>query len=238
MLPQKMPFQPGQIKAILFDLDDTLWPVAPTIMRAETVQYEWLAQHAPRLVAMHTRDAMRARRMELAQNEPRLRHDLWSLRHIALQEALTAAGEDLALADTAMEIFSRERNVVSLFDDVLPGLQLLGQRYVLGSISNGFADVNAVGLGGHFKVSVAAHRMGFGKPDARIFHHACEALQVEPHQTVYVGDDPLLDVEGAQQAGLHAVWMDRFGRELPAQVKPDGHCRGLHELPAYLGDFP
>ncbi len=233
-----MPLHHDTIKAVLFDLDDTLWPIAPTIMRAEALQYEWLAIHAPSLAARHSRDSMRARRMELAQTEPRYRYDLWSLRHTALTEALASVGEDTALADAAMEVFSRERNVVSVFDDVVPGLTQLGQRFALGTISNGFADLEAIGLAGHFRVSVAAHRLGFAKPDARIFHQACAALQIAPGEALYVGDDPLLDVAGAQQAGLRAVWMNRFGRELPAAIVPDWHCSSLTELGRWLERIP
>ena len=229
--------QPAPIKAVLFDLDDTLWPIAPTIVRAEALQYEWLTLNAPATTARHSRDSMRARRMELAQTDPRYRYDLWSLRHTALVEALRSAGEDPELARAAMEIFSRERNVVSVFDDVVPGLTRLGGRFALGTISNGFADLAAIGLAGHFRVSIAAHRLGFAKPDARIFHRACEALQVMPQETLYVGDDPLLDVEGAQKAGLRAAWMNRFERTLPEAIVPDFHCTNLTELVARLASI-
>lgn len=37
----------GQIRAISLDLDDTLWPIWPTIAKAEGVLLQWLAQHAP-----------------------------------------------------------------------------------------------------------------------------------------------------------------------------------------------
>ena len=235
MQPPSPAAPPPVTKAVLFDLDDTLWPIAPTIIRAETLQYEWLTAHAPATVAQHGRDSMRARRMELAQSDPRYRYDLWSLRHTALVEALAASGEDAALADAAMAIFSRERNMVSVFDDVVPGLTRLGQHFALGTISNGFADLEAIGLAVHFRISIAAHKLGFAKPDQRIFRQACEALQVMPHEALYVGDDPLLDVAGAQQAGLRAVWMNRFGRELPATIMPDWHCASLVELGSWLG---
>jgi len=233
-MPPTTGFRREAIKAVLFDLDDTLWPIAPTIIRAEALQYEWLAANAPATVAQHSRERMRARRMELAQTDPRFRFDLWSLRHTALREALAAAGEDPALADAAMEIFSRERNVVCVYEDVVPGLAKLGRHFTLGTISNGFADLAAIGLADHFHTSIAAHRLGFAKPDARIFGHACAALQVMPHEAIYVGDDPLLDVEGAQQAGLRTVWMNRFGRVLPSGVMPDFHCTNLAELADWL----
>jgi putative hydrolase of the HAD superfamily len=229
MQPQSQP-----IKAVLFDLDDTLWPIAPTIIRAEALQYEWLSTHAPATTARHSRESMRTRRIELAQTDPRYRFDLWSLRHTALVEALTANGEDPSLAGMAMEIFSRERNVVCVYEDVAPGLARIGARFALGTISNGFADLGAIGLAGHFRISIAAHKMGFAKPDVRIFHQACEALQVMPQEAIYVGDDPLLDVEGAQKAGLRAVWMNRFERVLPPAILPDFHCTNLAELASWL----
>jgi putative hydrolase of the HAD superfamily len=224
------------IKAVLFDLDDTLWPIAPTIRRAEIILHEWLAQHAPRVVETHSMDSLRARRMALIETNPQYRHDLWTLRHTVLREALEACGDDPAKADAAMAIFSRERNVVTLYDDVLPGLQNLAPRFLLGSISNGFADLQAIGLEQHFRVSIAAHKLGFAKPEARIFHLACEALKVAPHEAVYVGDDLSLDVEGAQQAGLRAVWINRFEREAPDSVQPDLVCTDLHGLAQWLDE--
>lgn len=228
----------GAIKAILFDLDDTLWPIAPTIQRAEIILHDWLAQHAPRVTDIHTTDSLRARRMALMQETPRYRHDLWALRHTVLREALDACGDDPAKADAAMAIFSRERNVVALYEDVLPGLHNLGQRYALGSISNGYADLQEIGLAAHFRVSIAAHSLGIAKPEARIFHMACEALNVAPHEAVYVGDDPLLDVEGAQKAGLRAVWINRFERKLPETIRPDLICTDLHGVARWLEDAP
>ena len=223
-----------KIQAVLFDLDDTLWPIGPTIKRAETILFEWLGANAPRLVEMHSIDSLRARRMALMDSVPRYRFELWALRHASLREALEAAGEDPIIAQAAMEVFSRERNVVTLFEDVEPGLLHLGQHFRLGSISNGFADLEAIGLARHFGVSIAAHRMGYAKPDPRIFHHACAELGVEPNHTLYVGDDLQLDVEGAQQAGLQAVWMNRFEREPAAGIAPDFVCTNLHELIRHL----
>jgi len=105
---------------------------------------------------------------------------------------------------------------------------------VLGTISNGFADLKHIGLADHFRTSLAAHQFGSAKPDPAIFHAACDALQLTPAETVYVGDDLTLDVLGAQQAGLQAVWMNRFNRPLPPHVKPDAICTNLYELDAWL----
>ena len=224
------------IKAVLFDLDDTLWPIVPVILRAEAVLYAWLQTHAPSVALAHTVDSLRQRRMALMAAEPRYRVDLWALRHAGLTEAFNASGADATRVDEAMTIFATARNAVTPYDDVLPALLRLGGKVALGTISNGFADLQTIGLAEHFRISIAAHRFGTAKPDPAIFHAACSALEVAPEQTVYVGDDPLLDIDGAQKAGLRAVWMNRFNRTLPQHIQPDASCATLLELEHWLND--
>jgi len=225
---------PSPIEAVLFDLDDTLWAIEPVLVRAEGLLYEWLREHAPAVAAAHTIASLRERRMALMKTDPMYRIDLWKLRHTALSEVFREHDVDLALVDPAMALFSEARSTVALFDDVEPALLRMKGKLTLGSVSNGFADLERIGLAGHFGVSIAAHRFGRAKPDPAIFHAACEALEVAPAATVYVGDDPLLDVQGAQRAGLRAVWMNRFERTLPEGITPDAICRDLHELHDWL----
>jgi 2-haloalkanoic acid dehalogenase type II len=222
------------IQAVLFDLDDTLWAIKPVLQLAENQLYAWLQQHAPALTAQHSILSLRQRRQDLMQREPAYRINLWALRHAVLTQVLRECAEDPALADPAMTLFTTGRNAVTPFDDVVPGLQQLKTHLKLGSVSNGFADLERIGLAEHFEISLAAHQFGTAKPDPAIFHAACQALQVSPQQTVYVGDDLSLDVLGAQQAGLRAVWMNRFQRALPADIQPDAVCTDLHQLSHWL----
>lgn len=225
------------IKAVLFDLDDTLWPIVPVIKRAENVLYDWLATHAPAVAASVTIDSMRERRQALMASDPVYQIDLRRLRRAVLLEAFERAGQDPALVDHAMDVFSRARNEVTPFDDVLPMLDSLQGRVAVGSISNGVADLQAIGLAHLFQVSVAAHHIGCAKPDATIFHAACDAIGVLPQEAVYIGDDPVLDVEGAQKAGLSGIWMNRGlepARHLPGHVRPDAVCTSLYELDQWL----
>ena len=88
----------------------------------------------------------------------------------------------------------------------------------------------------HFTVSLAACQHGSAKPDASIFLAACARLGVAPREALYVGDDVLLDVRGAQQAGMRAVWLNRHGSaaHLEHGVTPDAICRDFGELLAWL----
>lgn len=229
----------SRIKAVLFDLDDTLWPIVPAIERAERVLYDWLHANAPEVACEVSIESMRARRQALMASDPVYQIDLRALRRAVLAEAFQRHGGDPALVETGMDVFSRARNEVEPFDDVLPGLNTMRTRVMLGSISNGVADLDAIGLAHFFQTSIAAYHFGRAKPDRSIFLAACNTLGVAPHEAVYVGDDPLLDVVGAQRAGLRAVWMNRElhpGRAFPAQVQPDATCKDLHDLNAWLDE--
>jgi HAD superfamily hydrolase (TIGR01549 family) len=223
-------------KAILFDLDDTLWPIAPVIVQAERTLHDWLATHAPRVTRQFTVEALRQARLELLAQRPEFRLDLGALRRAGLVAAFEQAGEDAAKVDLAMTEYFAARNAVAPYDDVLPGLLRLKGRVLVGSISNGNADLQTIGLSHHFKVSVAAHQLGCAKPDAAIFHAACRELGVAPADAVYVGDDVLLDVRGAQRAGLRAVWMNRTGSRahLEHEVVPDAIVADFDELLDWL----
>jgi len=230
----------SSIKAVLFDLDDTLWPIVPVIQRAENLLYDWLTTHAPAVAREVSIESMRERRQALMATDPVYQLDLRALRYAVLKEAFINTGQDVAMVDTAMDVFSRARNTVTLFTDVLPALNNLQGQLTLGSVSNGAADLHAIGLAHFFQTSIAAHRFGYAKPDAAIFHAACDALHVAPHEAIYVGDDPLLDVEGAQKAGLRAVWMKRpelAPHSLPNHIRPDAICATLHELEQWLADY-
>lgn len=226
------------IKAVLFDLDDTLWPVAPLIMQAELSLHQWMALHTPKVVQHYTLEELRKQRSSLAKTSPRFAYDLWSLRHTALSQVFQKVGEDPAKADQAMQIFAHARNQVELYGDVVPALNVLGERVVMGTVSNGFADLQAIGLDHHFRVSLAAHRFGCAKPDPRIFRAACAALDLLPQQVMYVGDDLALDVRGAQQVGMQGVWMNRHQLDLNdtahRDVRPDAIVNSLHELLEFL----
>jgi HAD superfamily hydrolase (TIGR01549 family) len=219
-------------KAVLFDLDDTLWPIAPVILEAEQILFAWLRTHAPRVAQQFSIDTLRQARLELLARRPEFQLDLGALRRAGLIAAFEQAGEDAAKVELAMTEFFAARNAVIPYDDVLPGLLRLKGRVRIGSVTNGNADLQTIGLARHFDVSVAAPGFGVAKPDPRIFLEACALLGMAPHEAVYVGDDLLLDVEGAQRAGLRAVWMNRMGKinDLPGDIRPDAEVHGLDGL--------
>lgn len=220
-----------QVKAVCLDLDDTLWPVAPAIAAAELAMFRWLARHCPRITDRHDVDSMRAMRLRVAEQFPARRHDLSFLRMESIRALAREAGYAETVATGAFEVFYAARNRVEPFADVRPALDRLRRRFRLLSLTNGNADLEVIGLAAFFEHSIGAREAGAAKPDRRIFEVMVARAGLAAREVVYVGDDPHADVEGARQAGLPAIWIDRFDRPWPELLpKPAYRVRDLEEL--------
>jgi putative hydrolase of the HAD superfamily len=200
-----------------FDLDDTLWPVAPVIAAAEEAMLRWLRARYPQAVSGHDIESLRAQRAAVAERFPQHGHDLTFLRHRSLKDLFAAAGHRESLADDALEVFLNERNRVEFYDDVRPALERLRSRYRLFALSNGNADLERCGIADLFAGHITARGAGAAKPDARIFAQLAAAAGVDAERVLHIGDDPWADVVGATQAGMQAAWINRAARAWPAQ---------------------
>lgn len=227
-----------EIRAVSFDLDDTLWPVAPVLARAELELMAWFQENYPRILEHFDVDAMRALRMSIALEQPHLADDMTGLRKTMIAQVAQLAGYGVDITEPAFAVFLHHRNRVEFYPEVMPVLQTLSARFCLGAISNGNADVRLVGLGELMRFAISASELGKAKPHPDTFRAAVEAAGITAKQMVHVGDDPRTDVAGAAAAGLRTVWINRAGGAWPAEchphVTPDAEIRTLDELPAVL----
>jgi putative hydrolase of the HAD superfamily len=212
-------------RVISLDLDDTLWPVAPVIAAAEAELWSWLQARHPRSLDGHDAESMRALRAHVAGRFPQRSHDLTFLRRRALGEQFAAAGYADAHAaqspaQEAMEVFLAARNRVQFYADVRPALERLRSTHRLFAVSNGNADLARCGIGDLFDGHVTAASAGAAKPDPRIYAALVRLAQVAACDVLHIGDDPEADVMGAMRAGLKAAWLNRTGREWPAELAP------------------
>jgi putative hydrolase of the HAD superfamily len=113
-----------------------------------------------------------------------------------------------------------------LDDAVMSLIDALRRRYRVGMISNATLTLEDElrdhhKIHGLFEVVVNSSRVGFAKPDARIFHHAAQSLGLEPAACVHVDDLPH-NVVGAREAGFHAVHYDGDGAVLGRELRALG----------------
>jgi putative hydrolase of the HAD superfamily len=156
-------------------------------------------------------ESLRTERERVAQDEPNMGHDFTYLRKASLKRCAQAAGYDESMALEAFDVFYRARNTVTLYRDVLPALELLSSRYRLYSLTNGNADLKSIGLARFFAGSFAAREVGVLKPDPAVFRHVLSHTRLDPDQVLHIGDDPIADVQGARNVGMHSLWINRIG---------------------------
>ena len=207
------------LRAVAFDLDNTLWDVGPVIVRAEECLQEWLREHCPRITDRVSLEEMRAARERLARSEPHNAHDFTYLRITALAAHARECGYGEEMAERAFAVFFAARNELQPYADVQPALERLRTRYTLASLSNGNADLELIGLARHFSVSLNARQIGAAKPHPRCFQHLARDLRLEPRNILYVGDDPFLDVAAARAAGLRTAWINRSQAPWPPDLE-------------------
>ena len=177
-------------------------------------------------------------RREFSAQDQRYTVDMTAMRYDFLQhlgELHDYDGEQLS--SNGFEVFFEARQQVEFYDDVLPCLQRLKQKFRLGSISNGNASIEHVGLAHLIEHSVSAADLMVAKPDRLIYQHLAERFEAPPEEIIYVGDHPEYDVAGSIAAGYQAVWINRDSIIWPDHLaEPDHQVADLHQLEALLND--
>ena len=225
-----------EIAALSIDLDDTLWPIQPVIRAAEQRLYQWFEQHCPRVTEAYTQVQLDELRRDVMRRHPHRAHDFAFLRNEVIGGMLAAAGYSRTRVGEAYDVFLAARNEVELYADVEPELEWLSERYTLLAVTNGNADLEAIGLARFFRCTIRAADVGAPKPEPEIFAAAAAAAGVDPHRILHIGDAPLEDVTGAAQAGMRTAWLDRFDRIWPVHRNaPDLRISNLTELRGLLG---
>ncbi len=229
------------LKLVTFDLDDTLWAVAPVMQRANQALYAWLAEHAPRFTARYAPEDLALLRERILAQHPEWMHSVTAIRQGVLRLGLGEVGyppeRTEALAAQAFAVFLEARNQVELFCHAREMLADLRAHYQLAALSNGNADVERVGLGDYFHFALSADGVGRAKPDALMFEQALQLAGVDAVQALHVGDHPEHDIQGAQKAGLHTLWVNFSGAPWRAGEPPTLEVRSLEEVPAAVAEL-
>ncbi|MBF4995526.1 HAD family hydrolase [Arthrobacter gandavensis] len=212
----------GRPTGVLFDIDETLVDLRTAMgitLReisakdlAHFTEEDWAAyQH------LYAADPQGYYDKYLAGELSFTRQRLLRVAHAQAAHGLPAFDEDAEGAwNTAYDRILPQH--FQAFDDVVPvldELDALGIPY--GAVSNNVhgyqrAKLDAAGLE-RIQVLVGIDAVDAAKPDPAIFLEGVRLLGTDPAQTLYVGDNPVVDGLGALNAGLQSLWVERSGNE-------------------------
>lgn len=216
------------IKAVLFDLDDTLLDREASARYFVERQYE---RFHPALAHL-PQTAYVERFMTLDQ------HGL-----VPKDKVYRQLVSEFGITDISWPVLAED--YYGQFDRYclnLPGLDsmlqtLVKQQRVLGIITNGPSPfqqqkIKAMGIADYFAVILVSAKEGVKKPNPEIFRRAVANLGVTAAETIFVGDNPQADIDGARKFGMQTVWKRvPFWGDCPA---PDAICDDLTQLPAIV----
>lgn len=221
-----------KIRLVTFDLDDTLWKTGPIIQRAERKMLHWIDERDSSFREIYSAKGV-SFIQEAVDERPEIAHDVTAIRLATLARTFETVGKSTeqaaSLAQEAFDVFQRWRNKVELFEGAIEVLEQLQGRYLLASLTNGNAEVDKTPLANSFDLDLTAASVGVKKPDPRMFVAALDAFNVTPAEAVHVGDHPVDDIEGARNAGLHAIQIGFGTRELSKRA--NATINDLRDLP-------
>ena len=227
------------IKVIGFDLDDTLWDVVPVIKSAEKKLSNWVISRLPQ-VKYGELQIKRARKKILLEN-PSIGFQFTRMRKAILKEIFEADLKDPVTAEElsqeGVEIFIKARSEVNLYPGVERILKELSQKYDLGIITNGNADIRKMKISKYFSFSITAEEIGVPKPQPEIFLAALKQTKVKSNEFVYVGDDMVNDIDGAKNVGMTTVWKKNNARRLNGNTVPDKIIDHIGALPKAIQEI-
>ena len=190
------------IRAVLFDLDDTLYDRGELVRKVVIDQYE-VFQTELRSVP---KDRFVTRVLQLDDQGYADRRALYAT---VVAECGLAPDLIESFAENFWTSYDEKRQLPL---DTWTTLQTLRKNGIkLGVVTNGGTDrqqrkLDSLGISSCFDVILISEAEGIEKPDPEIFHRALIRCGVQASEAIFVGDHPETDIGGALQAGLRAVW--------------------------------
>lgn len=181
----------------------------PTIMHAENTSYAWLQQHRPKITQAYSVEGLRDKRKQLILKQPKLMNDLSEARRAHFRQLSDEMEYDHEWIEEGFKIFHDARQKVEFYDDVIPALKQLKQKFKLLALTNGNAVIDKVGLADYFELQISAADVSAAKPDPAMFIQAMKQMGVDANQTLHVGDHANHDIFGAREVGIRSVWVNR-----------------------------
>ncbi len=219
------------IKAAVFDLDHTLFDRYGTIREVLRVASDQELPFNKKLP-----------REEIAEIftlcDKKFNHKGWHAECRALAKygiLKDEVTEDNLFHTYIVPLFSKTAVPFSFAIPMLESLKAEGIK--IGLITNGSgvlqrSKLRILGLEDVFDAVLIGGEYGRPKPDTAIFEEMSKILGIPPHEMLYIGDNPVNDIEPSRKVGYIPVWVETTGSwEFPEIEKPEFSVKTVEEIP-------
>lgn len=223
------------IKGVVFDLDHTLFD-----------RYATLTRIAPYFCSyFDVRDGVTAETLAplWCEADRQCVHLGWQavIDYLARREVFRTVPTLSVYSKFVLGMF---RRIAVPFDCTASLLDTLHAKgYKLGLITNGNSDIQRgklriLGIEEKFDYVLITGEFGVHKPNPEPFAFMAKKLDAAPCELLYVGDNPLNDVDASRNAGYEPVWVRTTGTWVYPEIeKPKLQIDHVRQLPALLTDL-
>lgn len=229
-----------EVKAIFFDLDDTLYDYSSSSGYSKDKVFSYLLNRHPHLKQENILSSYEKIIQDAVEEEAKGLYDAWDRQKRFSKLLLSLGLKDDGLSKRLVTIFAKARAESSKpYPDVHDVLSKLREKYVLAIITNGPGvyqreEISLLKLEAYFSYILIAEEVGFRKPVKEIFQTALKKVACHPEEAVMVGNNPKEDIKPAKKLGMETVLFDPknlFTKEdLMSREGPDNLIRRLTEL--------
>ena len=145
---------------------------------------------------------------------------------------------DVELADHLSEDYVYwSPRIVRLVPGTMELLNYLKPKYHLHLITNGFQEVQHTKLSGsglepYFETLTVSEEVGVKKPNPEIFLYALRKVGATAEESLMIGDEMAVDIDGARAAGIDQIFFNPSGQ--PADGARTYEVKSLLEIPSIL----
>lgn len=227
-----------QIRAIFFDVDDTLYSTTEFARRARVAAVRNMIRFGLR---MHSEDCMRELEEVVAEFSSNYEAHFDKLLLRIPNHYYDGINPAILIAAAVAGYHETKERELAAHEDVIEVMKLL-RRYTpirMGIITNGITVKQAekiVRLNVYDYLDPGAilisDQEGMNKPNTKLFLRACQRVGLPPHQIMYVGDHPKLDVDPANKIGMVSVHSRRSGKHVAEKgaSEPDHRIHNFWDL--------
>lgn len=226
------------LKAIIFDLDDTLYPERSYVLSGFRAVANWAEENIGIPASQGIKELERLFEQGVRGNT----FNKWLEMH--------GFADSESLVSEILKVYREHKPNIYLYQNALSLIERLKTNFLLGIITDGFAQVQrkkieALGIIQYFNIMIFTDELGkkFWKPSSKPFKIALEMLKINGPEAVYIADNPIKDFVGARSVNMWTIRVRHFDGiykhlEAPSpSYEPDFEIRDFEELYVILDNI-